>query len=494
MIGIGFGGVLGRPGKAVYLSPSGGNDVSNIQAKVAQCLQTGYTLVFTKGYYTVDETIHIGLPEVDNWDFLVNRTSFITDTIYNANDISANETTNDSYQSFDIVFEVGAWLVADWTPTSAEPVISYNINYTRSRSSGAGIYNAYITTSDMLTGGVHDYNAVSTPQSNNLIGIFANNGVKVINRAFISGCEHGIVGANNYWSRIYDCQIQWAGGDAVSIGQGNAMVLDQIVVWNSNRGVVFDGDASSVTNIHTEGVAEDLVVFSADCCNFGPAYFEDLSGADGTGLYSVTLGVTEDGTDVKHSTFFGLRTTSQRPNKEAFRVWSARACNFIGCRAYGETATPDTDSYGALFNCDFTLNTNFKLFDENSLSGTPDIAYDGTNFIIADLDVDKYLRLGEVSTTSYRGAYLRYDNSGNRFYLGTHANNDAVEGNDTPAISIPRGSANVGFLGDRINVATQATPASASASGTKGDIVHDTNFIYICTATNTWKRIAIATW
>ena len=38
------------------------------------------------------------------------------------------------------------------------------------------------------------------------------------------------------------------------------------------------------------------------------------------------------------------------------------------------------------------------------------------------------------------------------------------------------------------------TPASATAAGTAGQIVWDTNYIYICTATNTWKRVAIGTW
>jgi hypothetical protein len=39
-----------------------------------------------------------------------------------------------------------------------------------------------------------------------------------------------------------------------------------------------------------------------------------------------------------------------------------------------------------------------------------------------------------------------------------------------------------------------ATPASATATGTTGTIVWDADYIYICTATNTWKRAAITTW
>jgi len=39
-----------------------------------------------------------------------------------------------------------------------------------------------------------------------------------------------------------------------------------------------------------------------------------------------------------------------------------------------------------------------------------------------------------------------------------------------------------------------STPASAAASGTAGTVTWDSSYIYICTATNTWKRVAIATW
>lgn len=37
-------------------------------------------------------------------------------------------------------------------------------------------------------------------------------------------------------------------------------------------------------------------------------------------------------------------------------------------------------------------------------------------------------------------------------------------------------------------------PASASATGSAGQIAWDADYIYVCTATNTWKRVAIATW
>jgi hypothetical protein len=39
-----------------------------------------------------------------------------------------------------------------------------------------------------------------------------------------------------------------------------------------------------------------------------------------------------------------------------------------------------------------------------------------------------------------------------------------------------------------------SAPATASDTGVAGDIRYDADYIYVCTATNTWKRTAISTW
>ena len=39
-------------------------------------------------------------------------------------------------------------------------------------------------------------------------------------------------------------------------------------------------------------------------------------------------------------------------------------------------------------------------------------------------------------------------------------------------------------------IANSGTPASSSAAGTKGQILYDSSYIYICVATNTWRRVA----
>jgi len=37
-------------------------------------------------------------------------------------------------------------------------------------------------------------------------------------------------------------------------------------------------------------------------------------------------------------------------------------------------------------------------------------------------------------------------------------------------------------------------PATLTSTGTAGEIAYDTNYLYVCTATNTWVRTALATW
>ncbi len=47
---------------------------------------------------------------------------------------------------------------------------------------------------------------------------------------------------------------------------------------------------------------------------------------------------------------------------------------------------------------------------------------------------------------------------------------------------------------DKIRIRNSNTPSSASSTGAKGEICYDTNYVYVCVATNTWKRAALATW
>jgi hypothetical protein len=65
---------------------------------------------------------------------------------------------------------------------------------------------------------------------------------------------------------------------------------------------------------------------------------------------------------------------------------------------------------------------------------------------------------------------------------------------DNVGLETDQPTAKLDINSDKFRVRTSKTPSSASDTGNAGDICWDANYIYICTATNTWKRVAIATW
>lgn len=86
---------------------------------------------------------------------------------------------------------------------------------------------------------------------------------------------------------------------------------------------------------------------------------------------------------------------------------------------------------------------------------------------------------------------------GNTFAIGTNstvfeiADNGSIGTNTRFAIS---SVGDVSISTGNFIIATTSTPASATASGTTGTIAWDSSYVYVCTATNTWKRTAISTW
>jgi hypothetical protein len=51
---------------------------------------------------------------------------------------------------------------------------------------------------------------------------------------------------------------------------------------------------------------------------------------------------------------------------------------------------------------------------------------------------------------------------------------------------------NLTLTGTSLVITTPTTPASKTASGIAGQVSWDSSYIYICVATNTWKRVAIS--
>jgi len=61
-------------------------------------------------------------------------------------------------------------------------------------------------------------------------------------------------------------------------------------------------------------------------------------------------------------------------------------------------------------------------------------------------------------------------------------------------VLVENGSGSPRDIKARSVILSTSTPASASATGVAGTITWDSDWVYVCVATDTWKRVAIATW
>lgn len=53
---------------------------------------------------------------------------------------------------------------------------------------------------------------------------------------------------------------------------------------------------------------------------------------------------------------------------------------------------------------------------------------------------------------------------------------------------------NAGLIVSKLRITGPAAPVSASATGSVGEFAWDAAYFYVCTATNTWRRVAHASW
>lgn len=124
-------------------------------------------------------------------------------------------------------------------------------------------------------------------------------------------------------------------------------------------------------------------------------------------------------------------------------------------------------------------------------TSAPSTALDVTGDIRSTLFV-KADYIGNKSYTSGQG-YLRFTTTDTIFTFNvTEQLRLTSSGNVGIGTASPTALLDVNS--DTIRVRTAKTPASATATGNAGDICWDSGYVYVCTAANTWKRAAIATW
>jgi len=197
-------------------------------------------------------------------------------------------------------------------------------------------------------------------------------------------------------------------------------------------------------------------------------YSADESGP-GAGVRSQIANTVEDGLGNQQAlTFWTTTGTSGESLTERLRI-----------KHNGNVGIGDTNPQSLLHIKSSSGDAEIRL--EHPGGANADIA------AITKVESDESLQIKSSVGTVNRDIIFFTDNvteaaridSDNRLLVGTSSDS---------------GGALLQINDDRIRIATAKTPASATDTGTAGEVCWDANYIYVCTATNTWKRSAISTW
>jgi hypothetical protein len=175
----------------------------------------------------------------------------------------------------------------------------------------------------------------------------------------------------------------------------------------------------------------------------------------------------------------------------------------------GVTATTDEINYLDGVTEDIQTQLNARL-SKTGGTMTGDIVMATGNTI--NFGSNSELQIERTDTASI----IRDDGSNNLFLL---SNGDAIVlGTDTPSFEnsiraniggaaelyhdgtkkIETSSTGAKVYGEalvgQVRVESPTVPSAADSTGSAGSIAWDSDYIYVCVATNTWKRVALSTW
>ena len=138
------------------------------------------------------------------------------------------------------------------------------------------------------------------------------------------------------------------------------------------------------------------------------------------------------------------------------------------------------------FSKGVNFGDNVKLsFGDVAVPGDLEIYHDTSNSYIRETGTgNMYIQASErIRFTGINDEALLYLNE-----------NSNVEAYYDAALKLETTATGTKTTGQMDIAALNTAPASASAAGTLGEIRYTADYIYVCTATNTWKRTALSTW
>lgn len=258
----------------------------------------------------------------------------------------------------------------------------------------------------------------------------------------------------------------------------------------SGTGLTYNGSAFSVTG--TGAFSGD---FAINTNKF------NITGSNGNTSIAGTIGVTGAAALGAQTTIKGAASSTSRPLILRTGLSSGGANNDYVDMLFRGMNTGSSVIDGGSIRCTFTDVTtrNAKIGIYGSLAEVQTLGLEvasngavtmpvtlsvtGTSTLTGDVTLNNDLLVNGITTVKN---IIQYDDPSDFFLMNVNTGDVALSTNSGDIRFQPTGG-NVIFE-------SPTAPASASDTGTEGEFAWSTTHLYFCVATDTWKRVAIATW
>ena len=283
--------------------------------------------------------------------------------------------------------------------------------------------------------------------------------------------------------------------NGVLVGRGAGAISTNVAVGQS----ALAANTSGGNNVAIGLLSLTSNVDAGNCVAIGvEALRSNVDGSNNIAIGYASLYSNDSGTQNISIGSLALFTATDTVNCVAVGTYAlVNASTAVNCVALGTNALGDT-----------------SVGSENVGVGTESLGNNttGTYNVGIGSDAGRYQADGSTALTDpegcvYIGAQTRgSSNSDSNSVViagftatargvGDGANTTVIGNAETTATRVA-GTATSALRvdGDTVRIVNDRTPATSGAAGNEGDICWDANYIYVCTAANTWKRAAIATW
>jgi len=265
---------------------------------------------------------------------------------------------------------------------------------------------------------------------------------------------------------------------------GNASTATALQTARTIAGVSFNGTAN--ISIPSTGLSD-----SSDIVRGGAAV------SSGQILYGTSAGVTTtssaltfSGTALAINSGSGTNSITLRDgtfSKTAGSGWVFGGV--IGVQGGGTVAAPSFSLSGSGLGMYFPSSVNLGFVT----NGIEQVRLTNTGNLLLGTTTDGNFRL-DIGASGSSGTLRAWNQAVGGATQAVFRAGDTQGSTNLTTWQNNGGTAQAAVTSGFNFLAPLTTPSSATATGTTGTIAWDANYIYIATGTNTWKRVAIATW